>query len=339
MKTTDYQSNSFQALLQKFFLQRMIQQKRMSGQTVNSYRDSFRIFFEYLTKKHGIAAYRVNMDHLDRDYITEFLCYLEKVRQNKASTVNNRLSAVHSFLRFVAVEAPEYSDLIRRGLSVPYQKQEKLAMDFITKEEFEAMLAVCNTMAFIGSRDKLMLLILYNTGVRVSELTALHCSDIIDLNIPNRSCIRVMGKGRKERIVPIWKTTSNFLNRYVKKQNLITDEKLFKGKNGEDLTRSGVRFRIDRIVSLASKNTPTLLKKSISAHTFRHSVAINLLSANVDISTIAIWLGHESIETTHKYMVADMEMKREAMEKVSEPVNTAYHYKASPDILNFLNSL
>ncbi|MBL7006487.1 MAG: tyrosine-type recombinase/integrase [Spirochaetia bacterium] len=339
MKTSDYQLNTFPALLQKFFLQRMIQQKRMSGQTVNSYRDSFKIYFEFLSRQYGIAASHVDPKHLDRNYIAEFLCYLEKERHNKAITANNRLSAIHSFLSFVAVEAPEYSDIVNRGLSVPYQKQDTVAMDFITKEEFEAMLKVCDTMTSIGSREKLMLLILYNTGIRISELTELHCTDIIDLTIPSRSCIRVMGKGRKERIVPIWKTTASFLSKYMKKQNLNTNEKLFIGKNGEDLTRSGVRFRIDKIVLLAAAKKPSLLEKNISAHTFRHSVAMNLLSANVDLSTIAIWLGHESIETTHKYMVADMEMKRKAMGKVSEPVNTSYRYKASPDILHFLNSL
>lgn len=339
MKTVDYHLSNFPALLQRFFLNRMIQQKRMSGQTVNSYRDSFKIYFEFLLTQHKIPASQAEIKHLDRNYIAEFLGYLERERHNKAVTINNRLSAIHSFLRYVSIEAPEFSGTISRGLSVPNQKTETVVMEFINKEEFEAMLKVCDTTTFIGSRDKLMLIVLYNTGVRVTELTELHCSDVLDLNIPSRSCIRVMGKGRKERIVPIWKTTSLFLNKYLKKQGLSPNDKLFNGIRGEDLTRSGVRFRIDKIVSLAVDEKPSLLEKNISAHTFRHSVAMNLLSANVDLSTIAIWLGHESIETTHKYMVADMEMKRQAMEKVPEPNNTSYRYKASSDILHFLDSL
>lgn len=334
-----YSEQSLQSLLQKFFLQRMIQQRKLSGQTVSSYRDSFRIYFEYLSRVHKISVSSIEISHIDRDYLIGFLKYLEEERGNKANTANNRLAAIHSFLKFVAEEAPEYSAIAKRGLSVPSQKHETLVMDFITKNEFESMLSICDTTTAIGARDKLMLLILYNTGMRVSELTELKCSDIIDGNIRNRSCLKIMGKGRKERIVPIWKSTASYLGKFLKDKKLNRDDKLFRGKNGEDLTRSGIRFRIDKIVSLASGESPTLREKNISVHTFRHSTAMNLLASGVDLSTIAIWLGHESIETTHKYMIADLEMKRKALEKIESPVKVSYRYKPSSDILSFLNSL
>lgn len=330
---------TLQTLLQNFFLQRLIQQKKVSGETVNAYRDTFKIYLKYLDCTYGLSATKVNMEHLDRDYVIGFCIYLENVRHNKAITINNRLAALHSFMQYVAEMTPEYSAIVQRSLIIPSQKHEVATMDFITKAEFDVMLSMCDTNTLIGTRDKLMFLIMYNTGVRVSELLSLKCSDIKNAHIPNRVCLKICGKGRKERILPIWKSTATYLNNFVKTLNINGDEKVFKGKNGEDLTRSGVRFRIVKLVKMASESSPTLLEKNISAHTFRHSVAMNMLASGVDISTIAIWLGHSSIDTTHKYMVADLEMKRKAMEKVGDAVDSTCNYKPSPDILRFLEAL
>jgi len=339
MMNSKFETQTFQSLLQNFFLQRMIQQRKVSGQTVNSYRDTFRMYLVYLSVCYSISAASVRIEHIDRDYVLKFCKYLEEKRHNKAATINNRLAALHAFLQYVAEVAPEYSAIANRALSVPFQKQEVAIMDFITKDEFDVMISCCDTSKFLGARDKLMLMIFFNTGVRVSELLGLKDDDIKDADIPNRACIKVNGKGRKERIVPLWKTTAVYLQKYINSYRLSSGDRLFKGKDGEDLTRSGIRFRIDKIVKEASSSAPTLSEKNISAHTFRHSVAMNLLAAGVDISTIAIWLGHSSIETTHKYMVADLEMKRKAMEKAGTLGDTSCRYNPSPDILGFLNSL
>ena len=184
-----------------------------------------------------------------------------------------------------------------------------------------------------------MLMILYNSGVRVSEMLALKYSDINDLDIPGNASIRIYGKGRKERTVPLWKSTARYISKYTGSLGISGDDFLFMNKNGGRLTRFGVRSRIDVLVRQASEEAPTLCEKNVTAHTFRHSVAMNLLRASVDISTIAIWLGHSSIETTHKYMAADIELKRKAMEKAGASGNSGYHYKPSKDILAFLNSL
>lgn len=330
---------SFQVLVQKFFQQRLMQQKKVSGKTVDSYRDTFKIYFKFLQDEYETPVSNIDLKHMDMDHVLNFCHYLKKTRNNKAVTINNRLAAIHSFMKYVAETMPEYCELASRVLLIPFQKTEIKTMDFINKKEFEAIISVCDTTNILGARDKLMFLIMYNTGLRVSELILLSYDDIKDLNIPNRTCLKVYGKGRKERIVPIWKTTSLYLNEFIEKFNIKSNNRLFIGKNGENLTRSGVRFRIDICVKKAKIDCPSLTEKVISPHTFRHSVAMNLLQSGVDISTIAIWLGHSSIETTHKYMVADIELKRKAMESVAKVNETTLDYHPSNDLLSFLDNL
>jgi len=330
---------SLQTLLQNYFLQRLMQQRRASHETVSSYRDTLRIYFVYLLDMHGISAISADIKHMDLEYIQGFCKYLEEKRGNKSVTINNRIAAIRSFMQYVSEMEPEYSGIARRALMVPMQKYKVPTMDFITKDEFEVMIKACDTNTFIGTRDKLMLLLLYNSGARVSELLSIKCSDIRNSDIPSRTSVKIYGKGRKERIVPLWKNTSVYIQKYIGNNHLNGDDVLFINKNGDELTRSGVRSRINAIVKGAEKDARTLTEKNVTPHTFRHSVAMNLLAAGVDISTIAIWLGHSSIETTHKYMVADMDMKRKAMEKVGSSGDASYKYKPSSDILSFLNTL
>ena len=169
---------TFQTLLQKYFLQRLIQQRKVSGQTVNSYRDTFRIYITFLFDKYRINAVSVNLEHFDLEYIQEFCKYLEVKRGNKSATINNRLAAIRSFMEYVAEIEPEYSGIVKRSLMIPMQKHEIPIMEFISKDEFQAMVDTCDTSTSLGSRDKLMLLILYNSGTRVSEMLSLKCSDI-----------------------------------------------------------------------------------------------------------------------------------------------------------------
>ena len=212
-------------------------------------------------------------------------------------------------------------------------------MCFIIQEEFDAYSSQCNTSSPIGARDKIMLLILYNTGVRVSELLAIRYSDIKDLDSPGKTSVKIHGKGRKERTVPLWKTTAQYIQKYASSFGVSGDDWLFINRNGTNLTRSGVTSRIDKLTQLSSVAAPSLREKNITPHSFRHSVDMNLLQVGVDISTIAIWLGHSSIETTRKYMAADLELKRKAMEKVGDAGSASYRYKPSHDILAFLESL
>jgi site-specific recombinase XerD len=212
-------------------------------------------------------------------------------------------------------------------------------MDFLTRNEIDAVLDVCSTKEALGRRDRMMVLILYNTGIRVSELLSLRCRDITFDGSGTAGYIHVTGKGRKERNIPLWKTTASCIKKYVEERGLKQDDKLFANHTGEELTRSGVRYRIDCLVEKAQKKIPGLKNKNISPHTFRHSTALHLLQSGIDISTIAIWLGHESINTTHKYMEADVEMKQKTLEKIAEPSVRGYRFKPSKDILAFLSSL
>lgn len=331
-------SNEFQTLLQKFFLKRMINQKQASPETVKSYRDTFRIYIEFLNTVHKCPPHRLGLEHTGAEYLLGFLEYLEHKRGNQTKTINNRLAAIHSFLRFISFEKPEYSAIIQRSLIIPFRKTEKRQMNFLTKEEIETLLKTC-AKDVLGRRDKVMVLLLHNTGIRVSELVNLKCRDVILDGSEKTGYIHVKGKGRKDRNVPLWKITISHVKKYIDEHNLKPEDRLFLNRNGDGLTRSGVRYRIDCLVKKAVTVMPDLKDKIISPHTFRHSTALHLLQSGVDISTIAIWLGHENINTTHKYMEADLKMKQRVLEKLAEPSVDGYSYKPSQDILSFLASL
>lgn len=333
-------SNNFQSLLQKFFLERLINQQKASNCTVQSYRDTFRLFLKYLNDEHSIKADTVKMETINADIIINFMDYLETQRSNKCKTVNNRLAAIKSFMDYVSYEAPEYLGIISKVKAIPFRRIEKKEVCYLTKEEIDGLLNVCNNSTLKGRRDYLIILLLYNTGIRVTEMISIRKKDVIESS-NGQHHLRVMGKGRKERIIPLWKNTSKLLSQYIKEHKISGEDYLLAGRNIEHLTRSGVRYRIDCIAKEARKGLPSLQNKSITPHVFRHSTAMGLLQSGVDISTIAIWLGHETIETTHKYMVADMKLKEEALKNLSEP--SQYHedtiYHASEDILSFLSSL
>ena len=332
-------NKSFQVLIQKFFLQWLMAQRNVSPETVKSYRDTFRIFIKHLEAAHKVKPSAITINNLEAEYIIGFLDYLEQERGNKPKTINARLSAIGSFLKFLSFEIPEYSGLLSRSLMIPYRIETKKEMDFLTKEEYGALWDACDSNSELGHRDQLMLIILYNTGVRVSELLGLKIRDIITNSDGLPSFIHVQGKGRKERDVPIWKSTAAFLRKFIQSHDAYNDTSLFINRNNEALTRSGVRYRLNCLVEIVSESTPSITRKTVSPHTFRHTVALNLLQSGVDISTIAIWLGHESILTTHKYMVADLEMKRRTLAKIQEPSGISYQFKPDDATLAFLAAL
>ena len=332
-------NKNFQALIQKFFLKWLMTQRNVSPETVKSYRDTFRIFIKYLGTTHNVKPSAITVNCLGVDYILGFLDSLGKERGNQPKTINVRHSAINCFLKFLSFELPEYSGLLSRSLMIPYRKEDKRQMDFLTKEEYQALLDVCEPDSDLGRRDRLMLILLYNTGVRVSELIGLRVKDIVlDAGgIP--SYIHIHGKGRKERDVPLWKSTAVFLSKFMGSHDTDDNAKLFVNRINGALTRSGVRYRLKCLVNKASVSTPTMNRKVISPHAFRHTVALNLLQSGIDISTIAIWLGHESILTTHKYMAADMEMKRRTLEKLQEPGDNSFRFQPDDVVLAFLDSL
>ncbi len=315
-----------------------MKQKNVSACTISSYRDTFRIFLRYMNSEKQCVPSQITIEMINAETIIKFLNYLETVRKNSIKTRNNRLSAIHSFFEYVSFQAPEYLSIIQRVMSIPFKKTETKNVNYLIKEEIDSILNGCDLRCWLGRRDKIMISILYNTGVRVSELISIEIKDIV-LNKNGTGSIHVIGKGRKERTIPIWKSTQNYISEFMKETHGNTTEYLFTSQYGEKLTRSGIKYRLDCLVKNASLNCPTLIKKQVTPHVFRHTTAMHLLESGVDISTIAIWLGHESIETTHKYMVADLRLKEEALSRMKEPKVSEFRYKPSTDILSFLDSL
>lgn len=331
-------NHDIQTLIQKYFLQRLMAQRNVSLETVKSYRDTFRLYLRYMEQNHRVPPTKMTIAHFDAEHILGFLAYLDEERGNAPKTINNRLAALHSFAKYLIFELPEYSGLLSRSLSIPFHKSEKRQMEFLTEDEFEVLKGACKTDTALGCRDMLMLLLFYNTGVRVSELVGLRLCDV-HISSQKDAYIRILGKGRKERCVPLWKNTAEYLADYIRDNVCYEDSKLFANNVDGGLTRSGVRYRLDCLQKKAAEVCPSLAKKNVTPHTFRHTTALRMLQSGVDIAFIAIWLGHESIITTHKYMEADLEMKRETLEKMGKPGNSAYHYTPDESVMAFLDSL
>ena len=334
MKSTD-----IQMLIQKYFLQWLMSQRNVSPETIKSYRDTFRLYLRYIENRLGVTSPKMSITQFNAEHILGFLSYLDKERGNTPKTINIRLAALHSFVKYLSFELPEYSGLLNRSMMVPFRKVEKRQMEFLTEDEFTAMKNACKTDAPLGCRDMLMLLLLYNTGVRVSELVGLRLCDIHMDSQNTAAYIRIHGKGRKERHVPLWASTTKYLADYMRDHCRDETGNLFANCTDGDLTRSGVRYRIDCLQRKAAETLPSLRKKNITPHTFRHTTALRMLQSGVDISTIAIWLGHESILTTHKYMEADLEMKRQTLEKMGDPGRSTYHFRPDASVMAFLDSL
>lgn len=333
-------TKNLQELVQGFFISFMIQQKQASQKTVNSYRDCFKLFFRYLSDVHGITPDRARMENFGRDYIAGFMDFLKRSRGCSANTVNQRMAVIRSFLRkYVAFEAPEYMELVKSVLAIPAVRFDRKAMCFITKDEYKAMLKACEECIALTERDKVLIAMLYNTGCRVSELVDVRITDFRHLSERNNTSVLLHGKGRKERITPLWSSTAKIIDCYVRRLDLKPSDNLIVSNAGHPMTRSGIAQRISKLADVASSIEPSLKEKNVTPHTFRHSVAMNMLQAGVDISSIAIFLGHESIETTHKYIVSDLEMKRRALQKTEEIASRTKVYKPSSGLLKFLESL
>lgn len=330
--------DNFQILLQRYFLERLINQRNVSHCTISSYRDTFRLLLKYLKEEKNCAPDKLTIDLISAENVLDFLKHLKVVRGNTISTVNNRLAAIHSFMDYVAYQNPEYLFIVQQVRAIPYKKNETKALEYLSTVEVEAILNSCDLTTPAGRRDRIMVVLLYNTGVRVTELLSLKISDI-SINQKATSTVQVLGKGRKNRIVPLWKTTAAFMAEFIRETAKKGDDYLFTANSGQQLSRSGAKYRLDCLIKSSSIACKSLKRKKVTPHTFRHTTAMHLLQAGVDLSTIAIWLGHESIETTHKYMTADLHLKECALSQVKEPDVKGFRYKPSNDVLNFLDCL
>jgi site-specific recombinase XerD len=337
MKPSTCRDANFAPLLQAFFNERLINQRSASPQTVASYRDAFRLLLRYAERRNGRHPIGLNLRDLDAELVLSFLRHLEVERKNSVASRNARLAALRSFFRYAAMRDPSSVATIQAVLSIPMKRFERTRMCFLTKEEIDLLLSVQDAGTSSGRRDRVMFSTMYNTGARVSEITALRVGDV---KLEGQPCISLHGKGRKERSLPLWRQTATELRHWIRRRSSADPSApLFPNRFGGPMSRSGVNERLQQAVERAAHGGLRLNGRRVSTHTIRHSTAMHLLQAGVDITVIALWLGHESPATTHLYVEADLKMKEKALERVRPPGPKPPRFRPKDKLLAFLEAL
>jgi site-specific recombinase XerD len=329
-------SAGFSFLLQSFFTDRLFRQRRASPHTIASYRDSFRLLLRFANQRLGKAPSTLTLDDLTVPFIGDFLDSLETGRKNSARTRNIRLAAIHSFFRYVALEEPTQALLCQRILAIPAKRHQRRPIEFLHREEIDALLAATDTSTWIGRRDRAMLLLAVQTGLRVSELVGLSCQDIV---LGTGAHVRCLGKGRKERCTPLRPETAKMVDAWLRERRGRPDDPLFLSIRGSTLSRDAIERLLAKYSAAAAPGRPSLKRKKISPHVLRHTAAMDLLQHGVDRSVIALWLGHESVETTQMYLHADMRLKEQALSRTKPLDARPGRYRPNDNLLAFLESL
>lgn len=324
------------ALVQGFFVEYLLNQKHASPRTLAAYRDAFRLLLGFVRETHGVEPAVLSIENLDAPIILAFLDHIERQRANSIRSRNARLAAIRSFFRFVQMREPAAVAVASRVLAIPVKRTERKLIGYLTRPEIDALLAATDRTNWDGRRDHALLLTLYNSGARVSEIIGVGRDDIV-LDAP--ASLRLHGKGRKERAVPLWAKTAQVLRTWFQELGDRSGGPAFPSARAHRLSRHGVCFLLSRLADRAATACPSLRNKRISPHIIRHSTAMHLLQAGVDPAVIALWLGHESVETTHGYVEADLTMMESAMGKLKPAGSTPVRFKASDDLLAFLATL
>ena len=328
---------SFPALVQAFFVEHLTQQRALSPRTVAAYRDAFMLFLGFAEARLGRSPAQLTLPDITPDLIMAFLDHLERDRHNSVRSRNARLAALRSFLKFAAHRDVSSLQVIEHALGVPAKRFERPMLGYLSREEMLAVIGAPDGTWF-SQRDHVLLLMLYNTGARVSEIVGVKVGDVVLDDAA--ACVHLHGKGRKQRSVPLWHTTVKSLRVWLRANTELTAEApLLPNRNGREMTRANVTLRLALAVRHATETLPALAKRKISPHTIRHTTAMHLLQAGVDISVIALWLGHESPVTTHHYVEADMAMKERALARLHEPDSKILRYRAPDSLLDFLKTL
>jgi integrase len=319
--------------LQRFFREHLSAQRNVSSATIAAYADTFRLLFRYLKTRRSRAPF--SLDVLKPETILGFLDYLEQKRGNGTRTRNARLAAIRSFIHYLNDWfGPELPAAVPRILGIPFKRHVQKLVGFLDRQEIEAILAAAAD-TWTGQRDYLLFLLLYNTGARISEILALKVSDV---TVQDRH-IELLGKGRKQRRVPLWPQTQRRLRRWLKDNHWPPQAPLLPNRFGQRLTRAGAAYQLEQLVKRASTQMPTLKERRISPHSFRHATAMALLEAQVPTEVIALYLGHESPQTTHIYVEASLAMKKQAMAKVDPPRTKRFGFRPTEADLRFLDDL
>lgn len=331
MKTLD-----LACLLPRFFTEHLIGQRNVSPRTVAAYRDTFRLLLRFLQHVRRRAACTLPLTDLNSQSVVNFLNYLEKERRNSVRSRNARLAALRSFVHYLSdLLGPELPEPTRRILAIPLKRYSRPLPGFLTREEVQAILSATGD-SWTGRRDHLVFLLLYNTGARVSELLALR---VRDAQASDGCHLLLHGKGRKERQIPLWRSTQRRLRQWIKDNQMMNEAPLLPNRFGQLLSRSGVAWQLRKLIRQAERQKPSLKNRRISPHTFRHSTAMHLLQSGVASEVIALWLGHESPNTTHLYVEADLEMKRRALESLATPSLARPKRQDTDRLLQFLERL
>jgi site-specific recombinase XerD len=325
-------------LLHAYFHEWLVEQRNASHRTILAYRDTWRLFLRFVAERQKRKVAALRTEDLTGVEVLAFLQHIERDRQGSIRTRNCRLAAIRSFFAFVADREPRAARLCSEVLHVPFKRAPKKAVSYLESAEVSAILSQPDRSSAEGQRDHTLLSFLYNTGARIQEALDLRPQDI---HLKSPAHVRLMGKGQKERISPLWPETAEVLAALLRRCPRRVDEPLFVNRYGEPLTASGFRFRLRQYVKAAAQHVPTLSRKRITPHIFRHTTAVHLVAAGVDVTVIRSWMGHAHLETTNHYAQANLEAKRRALEQVDTKLRPAKppRWKREADLLAWLDSL
>ena len=327
---------SFPSLLERFFIDRLMKQREASPHTIGSYRDTFSLLLRFAQTRLGRSPDRLEFNQIDAPLIGAFLEDLEQNRHIGARTRNLRLTAIRSFFKYAAYEAPAHAEQIQRVLAMPPKRWTRTQIAFLKRPEIDALLAAPDQRTWSGRRDHALLLVAVQTGLRLSEITGLQRKDV---SLDSGAHVRVIGKGRKERVTPITKYTAGVLRAWLREIAAADDALLFPSSRGDRLSPDAVQYLLAKYVATARKICPSLDSKRVTPHVLRHTAAMELLQAGVDRAVIALWLGHESVETTQVYLDADLAMKEAALSKITALKGQPGRYRPDGQLMAFLKSL
>jgi len=327
---------SFAALVQSFFTEHLTQQRAMSPCTVATYRDGFVLFLDFSTVQLHKQPTTMRLQDITPALILAFLDHLERDRGNAVRTRNARLAALRAFLKFAGHRDVEALHVVEQALGVPMKRFERPMLGFLSREEMLAIIGKPGS-SWTSQRDHLMLHMLYNTGARVSEIIGVRLADVV---LDGAACVHLHGKGRKQRTMPLWRSTTKALRAWLRlNPELVSTSALLPNRDGHPMTRTNVTQRLALAVAAATPAMPSLRNRRISPHTVRHTTAMHLLQSGERIDGIALWLGHESPTTTHHYTEANLAMKEKALAKLQDPDTAAKRFRATDSLLEFLKTL
>jgi site-specific recombinase XerD len=322
--------------LEAFFTERLLTQREASQRTVESYRDTLRLLLVYAGEKAGKSPCQLDIADVDAVVVSAFLTHLEHDRHNSVRSRNTRLAGIHSLFRYAALRHPEHAALIQRVLAIPTKRYDRAVVNFLTREEVKALLAAPDRANWIGRRDHTLLAVAVQTGLRVTELTGLTLADV---HLGVGAHVRCHGKGRKERATPLNRSTVALLRGWIKERGGSPGMALFPTGHGRPLSSDAIQWLLSKYTRLAAGECKSLAAKKVSPHVLRHTCAMNLLQAGVDTSVIALWLGHESTQTTQIYLHADLTMKEHALSRTTPADTKPGRYRPPDELLAFLERL